>query len=105
MACNQYAAGIIREMAETENLATKPTSLIGQRGLLPNGDVFTSSSDVDNDSDFESCDEEELKVLTSRRGRKRGCDDDTDFEDGGDDAECVMKPPAYNRDPRKRRKI
>ena len=109
MACNQYAAGIIREMAEAENLVAKqsgqPTSLIGQLGLLPNGDVFTSSSDVDNDSDFESCDDEEL---TSLRGRKRGRDDDTDFEDGDDDdddAAYVMKTPAYSRDPRKRRKI
>ena len=106
MACNQYAAGIIRGMAEADNLVAKqldqPTSLVSQVSLLPAGDVFTSSSDVDNDSDFESCDEEELKVLTSHRGRKRGRDDDSDFEDGCDDAEYVTKTSAYNRDPRKR---
>ena len=109
MACNKYAADIIRGMAEADNLVAKqldqPTSLVSQVSLLPAGDVFTSSSDVDDDSDFESCDEEELKVLTSHRGRKRGRDDDSDFEDGCDDAEYVMKTSAYNRDPRKRRKI
>ena len=109
MACNQYAAGIIREMAEAENLVAKPSdqpaSPIDQLGLLPNGDAFTSSSYVDNDSDFESCDEVEIALITSHRGRKRHRDDDTDFEDINNDAEYATKTSANNRDPRKRWKM
>ena len=109
MAVNQFAAGIIREMAEAENLVLTPSgrtpSSISQVGLSPDGKVFASSSEVENDSDFESCDEEELMALVATpRGRKRGRDDDTGFEDDDDGSEDAMRTPSNSRHPRKRRK-
>ena len=111
MAVNQFAASIIREMAEAKDLVAKPSgqivSSIDHVGLLHDGDVFASSSEVENDSDFESCDEEELIALiptTSRR--KRGRDDNIDFEDDdNDDDDDAMRTPSNSRHPRKRRRL
>ena len=107
MACNQYAAGIIREMAKADNLMAEQSiqtaSSVSQVGVLPNGDVFTLSSEVDIGSNFESCEEEELMTLiTPTRGRKRCRYDDTDFEDeDDDDDELAIRAPSNSRDPKK----
>ena len=110
MECNQYAARIIREMAEAGNLvpipSEQPASSLNKVGLLLDGDAFTSSSEAGNDSEFQSCDEDELMALiTPSRGRKRGRDDDTDFEGIDNDTEDAMRTPSNSRQPRKRRKL
>ena len=110
MVCNQYAAGIIREMAEAGNLVSIPSEQtapsLNKVGLLLDEDAFNSSSEVGIDSEFESCDEEELMALiTPSRARKRGRDDVTDFENNDNDTEDAMRTPSNSRQPRKRSKL
>lgn len=78
MGCNQHAAAILRKTVEENGIdSMNPSQLSCPSSWLTNNelDMFISSSEFENDPDFESCEEKELINLVEEsysRGHKRG---------------------------------